>query len=106
MIVLGVKSQIFAQLPAANSLSIAGRKVFIQTDRIDRLPDFTGWSRTEVNQYGALLGLNIEVSGEGFVIDQSLEPEAEVGDGDTIHLTLERERSDFVQGEAAEQEDD
>ena len=93
VIVIGDRPQVYLQLPTANSMSAAGRKVFIQTDNIDNLPDFTGWSRTEVNQYRTLLDLDIEFIGEGFVVDQSLEPGTEVGAGDTIQITLEREAS-------------
>ena len=91
VVVIGNKSQIFAQLPGENVLSTVGRKVFIQTDIVDRLPDFTGWSRSEINQYRTLLGINIEFSGEGAAVDQSLEPGTEVGAGDTISVTLERD---------------
>ena len=90
-IVIGNKAQVFAQFPTANTLSTQGRKVFIQTDIVDELPDFTGWNRTEVNQYRTLLGLEVVFSGEGSVTEQSLEPGTEVGAGDTIYITLDRD---------------
>lgn len=90
-VVVGSRSQVFTQSPAANTLSVPGRKVFILTDDVDELPDFTGWSRTEVSQYQMLLDLEVEFSGEGSVSNQSIEPGTKVGAGDKITITLERD---------------
>ena len=90
VVVIGDRDLVFAQLPLGNSQSMVGRKLFLQTAETDELPDFTGWTRAEVNKYLTLLGLRVEFSGEGFVTEQSLRPGTEVSRGANIRLTLER----------------
>ena len=89
-ILIGSRDQVFNQLPAGGSKNIVGGKVFIQTDMEDRLPDFTGWTRAEVNRYASLLGIRVNFSGEGLVQEQSIEAGTLIRDGDTIRISLSR----------------
>jgi len=89
-VVIGERDQVFAQLPEAGTLTVAGSKVFLQTERTAPLPDFTGWTRAEVNQYRLLTGLNLVVEGHGFVVAQSMDAGSLATAGQTLILTLSR----------------
>ncbi|MCL1990300.1 MAG: penicillin-binding transpeptidase domain-containing protein [Defluviitaleaceae bacterium] len=88
-IVIGDGRDVFNQLPVANTPTLLGSKVFIQTDTVDRLPDFTGWSRTEMTQYGRLLSLDITITGQGLAVWQNLRPYRVVRQGDALTILLE-----------------
>ena len=89
-IVIGNGDRVFKQSPPGSSNVLIGEKVFIQTDVEDRLPDFTGWSRAQINQYQLLLGIDIEFDGTGLAVRQSLRPRTAVRSGDTIRIVLEQ----------------
>lgn len=101
-VVIGERDQVFAQLPEAGTLTVAGSKVFLQTELTASLPDFTGWTRAEVNQYRLLTGLNIVVEGSGFVLEQSIAEGEQVRQGQTLILTMNR----GVQSEAPDDEEE
>ncbi len=72
-VLIGEGDRIFAQSPKATSSVTKGSKVFIQTSSAYQLPDLTGWTKDEVVQFATLTGLEVEYSGEGYVLEQSLE---------------------------------
>lgn len=88
-IVIGDGLEVFNQYPSATSLVRVGDKVFIQTSVYDQLPDFTGWSRAEIFQYGRVMNLDITINGRGFGARQSIRPGRLVKAEDALTVTLE-----------------
>ena len=89
-VVIGNGERVFRQSPFPESYALVDGKVFIQTEMEDRLPDFTGWNRSEVNQYEFLMEISIEFQGDGGIaVDQSIAPGERVRPGATLVITLE-----------------
>lgn len=105
-VIIGDRDQIFAQLPEAGTLTVADSKVFLQTERNSALPDFTGWPRSEVNQFRILTGIDIALNGNGFVVDQSVEEGEKLEAGQTLYLTLNRGAHDLPSPDEDNQESD
>jgi len=89
-VVIGSGDRVFRQSPLPGAYILADGRIFIQTEMRDRLPDFTGWNRSEVTQYEFLMEINIEFRGDGGIVtDQSVAPNRRVQPGDTVIITLE-----------------
>ncbi|MCL2559651.1 MAG: penicillin-binding protein [Turicibacter sp.] len=88
-IIIGGNERVFGQSPAADVAIIIGDKVFLRTDVVDQLPDFTGWNRAQIATYGELLELNIEFVGHGVATNQSIRAGRTVQAGSHITITLE-----------------
>ena len=86
---IGDGTTVFNQLPLTNTTVQLGDKVFVQTGTTAELPDFTGWTRTQINQFGQLLDLDIRVNGVGVAVHQSLRAGRRVQAGDVIIVNLE-----------------
>ncbi|MCL1949294.1 MAG: penicillin-binding transpeptidase domain-containing protein [Turicibacter sp.] len=106
-VIIGQRSQVFAQLPSSGTLAVAGTKVFLQTEAAGPLPDFTGWTRSEVNQFGLLTGQEFILEGDGLVVSQSEVPGTLPTEFDAITLVLSRREAqpeEDSHGEAFEDE--
>ena len=90
-VLIGEGDRIFAQSPKATSSVTKGSKVFIQTSSAYQLPDLTGWTKDEVVQFATLTGLEVEYSGEGYVLEQSLESGQVLTGPIKIKLTLTKD---------------
>jgi len=88
-VVIGSGPDVFRQSPMSDTFIVAGDRVFIQTCTEDYLPDFTGWTRTQIFRYANLLGLQIEISGQGQGARQTMRAGRRVRQGDSLSVTLE-----------------
>lgn len=88
-VVIGNGDVVFEQSPASGTLIVVGDRVFIKTDIEDNLPNFTGWTRAQIHQYGRLLGLDMTINGQGFGARQTIRAGRLVRQGDSLSVTLE-----------------
>jgi len=88
-VVIGNGPDVFGQSPLPDTLIVEGDRIFIQTCVEDYLQDFTGWTRTQIFRYANLLGLQIEVSGQGQGARQTTRAGRLVRQGDSLSVTLE-----------------
>lgn len=88
-IVIGQSGKITEQFPQAGTAVVEGTKVYLKTSGTITLPSFEGWSLQNVLAYQALSGLTLEVSGEGFVVTQSISAGTDVQAEMPIVLKLE-----------------
>lgn len=88
--VIGNGTTVTDQHPSALSRVTKGDRVFIKTDGSDiTLPNMTGWSKKEVQSYGSIAGLTLNIQGtSGQVVAQSVAENTIVHSGDTIEITL------------------
>jgi penicillin-binding protein 2B len=80
---------VFDQMPPVETVTLLGDKIFIQTGTTAELPDFTGWTRTQISQFGQLLGLDIRINGTGTGASQTMRAGRRVRAGDTLTVTLD-----------------
>ncbi|MDE5978128.1 MAG: penicillin-binding protein [Turicibacter sp.] len=90
-IIIGDGAQIFNQAPKASTSVSVGSKVFMQTSKTYSLPNFVGWTKDEVLQFAMLTGLVVEFIGDGYVIDQTIEPGQLLTQPIGITLTLTKD---------------
>lgn len=89
-IVLGSGKYVTNQYPDKNSKVVSGSKVFIVSNKSDyKIPDFTGWSLSEVKNYAKLSGIKVSSNGYGYVTSQSVLSGSELKYGETINIVLE-----------------
>lgn len=87
--VIGNGATVFNQSPHGETLLIVDDKVFVQTEIAAALPSFRGWTRTQINQYARLMGLEIEIVGQGVGRRQTIRAGRLVEAGATLTVTLE-----------------
>ena len=89
-VILGSGTYVTNQYPDKNTKVVNGSKAFIVTNKSDyKLPDFKGWSLSEVKNYAKLSGIKITHSGYGYVKSQSIAPGKEVKYNENINIVLE-----------------
>ena len=88
-VVIGNRDVVFEQSPTSGTMVVVGERVFIKTDIEDNLPNFTGWTRAQIHQYGRLLGLDIAINGHGLGARQTIRAGRLVRQGDSLSVTLE-----------------
>ena len=88
--VLGDGTSVIQQYPTSNSsLSVDGEVYLITSDHLEApLPDFTGKTLREVMEFCTLLGVKVNVIGEGFVVRQSIPPGTIITKGEKLTITL------------------
>ena len=92
VIILGNGKYIINQYPLKNKTLLSGEKLFLLTnDKEIKMKNLKGWSLSEVKTYCNLIGLNLEYSGYGYVINQSIE-ENTILDINNMTLTIELDR--------------
>lgn len=73
IIVIGNGKYVINQYPLKNSIVLENGKLFLITNGIEiKIPNMTGWSLSDVKNYCNLIGLNLEYSGYGYVVSQSI----------------------------------
>ena len=66
------------------------QKVFVLTDGDTlTMPDMTGWTQKDINNYIILTGYNIKMNGSGVVISQSITPGQKIDQTMLIDVILE-----------------
>ena len=92
VIILGNGKYIINQYPLKNKTLLSGEKLFLLTNNKEiKMEILKGWSLSEVKTYCNLIGLNLEYSGYGYVINQSIE-ENTILDINNMTLTIELDR--------------
>ncbi|WP_066368328.1 penicillin-binding protein [Neobacillus fumarioli] len=87
-VVLGKGNQVVSQLPKPGTTSLDGEKVILQTDGNLTAPDMTGWSLRDVMKIVDMAGLKLNVNGKGYVASQSIKPNTQLHNGDTLTVDL------------------
>lgn len=88
-IILGSGTKIINQYPKKGNAVIAGDKVILLTnDRTIYMPNIVGWSRSDVIALCDLLNVEYEITGNGFVTNQSIKKGTLVTD-QKLSVTLE-----------------
>lgn len=87
--VVGNGDTIVQQLPLADEPIIAGQRVILLTNGAMTMPDMTGWSGNDVLKVSEITGIEFNLDGEGYVVQQSLAPNANMQGEAEINITLE-----------------
>lgn len=92
IITIGNGKYIINQYPLKNKTLLSGEKLFLLTNNKEiKMENLKGWSLSEVKTYCNLIGLNLEYSGYGYVINQSIE-ENTILDINNMTLTIKLDR--------------
>ncbi|MDZ5781728.1 penicillin-binding protein [Marinococcus luteus] len=73
-VIIGSGKQVESQVPTNTERLIVGEKVIFLTNGQKSIPDVSGWSLREIQRLEALLEIDIDTSGSGYVSSQSVEP--------------------------------
>lgn len=72
-VVIGQGNTVISQVPSSKQQVISNERILLLTNGESiTVPDFTGWSRKEMTNFWAITGIQVEISGSGFVKDQSI----------------------------------
>lgn len=87
--VIGDGKNIVNQTPAVNEEVSVTQPIFLMSDDSNpTMPDFTGLNASASQALASLLGMNVELEGEGLVVGQSIAVGEEVNNNKTIVLQL------------------
>lgn len=90
-VVIGEGDKVAAQSTQANSYVLPGETILLLTTGESRMmPDTTGWSKANLLKLANLLGMEVTFSGEGYSVEQSIEPQSQIK-GKNLHFKLEKE---------------
>ncbi|MER2173972.1 MAG: penicillin-binding transpeptidase domain-containing protein [Carnobacterium sp.] len=87
--VVGNGDTIVQQLPLPADTTIENQRVVLMTNGAMTMPDMMGWSKNDVLKVSEITGLEFIFEGEGYVVSQSLEPNANMQSTDKINIKLE-----------------
>ena len=88
-VVIGSGDKIINQYPKKGEKVLSYDKVFLITNKDQgKMPDLTGYSRSEVIYLMKILGFKYELEGYGYVVEQSIAPGEDVKDN-VIKIKLE-----------------
>lgn len=86
---IGDGEKVVEQYPSAEAKLPPKSHVLVKAEGLVTLPDFTGWSKKMMLSYKALSNLDIRMSGEGYVVAQSISSGAVVPPDEPIMIQLE-----------------
>lgn len=87
--VIGDGEKIVSQTPAVNEEVSVTQPIFLMTDDTNpTMPDFTGLNASASQALTSLLGIEVELEGEGVVVGQSIAVGEQVNNDKTIVLQL------------------
>ena len=86
--VIGEGGKIISQYPQKGTKLAEGSVVLLQTEGPTILPDFTGWSKKMVLSFKLLSGLDLRISGDGYVTEQSLSQGTLIGPDEPVVIQL------------------
>lgn len=87
--VVGNGDTIVQQLPLSAETTIENQRVVLMTNGAMTMPDMMGWSKNDVLKVSEITGLEFIFEGEGYVVSQNLEPNANMQSTDKITIKLE-----------------
>ena len=101
-IIIGNGGTITEQYPKAGIELTKNSVVFLKTEGNVTLPDLTGMSMRNLLVYKAMSGLNMQVTGEGYVTSQSVVPQTVVGADEVILIELKTPQQQYGKQETTE----
>lgn len=87
-IVIGDGEEITDHYPKNDTL-LPYDTFFVKTDGAQLMPDLTGLSKREALLFGEFMGIEVSVSGEGYVNEQSVSPGTEIAEDTSVEFTLQ-----------------
>jgi penicillin-binding protein 2B len=89
VIVLGNGKKIIKQYPETNSNLIKGDKIFLLTNGDNfTMPDLTNYGKIEVKTVSSMLNIGLEITGNGYVINQSIKKDEEIKEDMILEVEL------------------
>ncbi len=88
-VLIGNGKKVEAQYPEKGSKLSKGSVVLLKTEGETTLPDFTGWSKKTVLSFKMISGLDIRITGNGYVTGQSLSKGTAIGPDEPIVINLQ-----------------
>ncbi|MDR3241377.1 MAG: penicillin-binding protein [Lactobacillaceae bacterium] len=80
-IVLGSGKTVKAQYPEGGEAALINQRVLLNTGKNLKVPDMHGWAKSDVLAWGSMAKIKINLSGSGFLTEQSVVPETALSDG-------------------------
>ncbi|MGM9921024.1 MAG: penicillin-binding protein [Bhargavaea sp.] len=103
----GDGGKVVAQFPAEGTPVLPESVVLLQTEGEAIIPDFTGWPKRTILAYASMTGIQIEMSGEGYAVSQSVSPGSEGDTSAPVVIQLETpEEGAAVSGQGEDQEEE
>lgn len=87
--VVGNGDTIVQQLPLTDEVIIDEQRVILMTNGAMTMPDMTGWSKNDALKVSEITGIEFTFDGDGYVTQQSLEPNALLAEESLIEIKLE-----------------
>ena len=79
IVIIGTGDKIINQYPSPKTELVTSEKIYLVTnDNNILIPDMTNWSKREVEIYAKLSKIKYEIEGNGFVYEQSIEPNTKI----------------------------
>ncbi|UQD51613.1 penicillin-binding protein [Bacillus methanolicus] len=89
IVLTGKGKTIEAQLPSGNTTILEGEKIILKTEGDVTVPDMTGWSRRDVMKFAKIGGLQLNITGSGYVVNQKPNPGVFLKKGEYLIVHLE-----------------
>lgn len=84
-IVIGDGDKIIMQYPNKGTTVLTNDKVFLLTNsKIIKVPDMSGWARSDVIKYCQLANIKCTMNGYGYVYEQSIEKDTIINDEELV----------------------
>lgn len=87
-VVIGKGNTVVKQNPSAEAPKDLSRRVMLLTDGRMTMPDLTGWSREEVEDFASLTNIKVSFNGEGNVTAQSIKANDEFDEHAQLDVNL------------------
>lgn len=98
-IIIGEGGKITDQYPKENTVITKGSVIFLKTEGNITLPSMKNWSLRNVLTYKSMSGLPIEVSGQGYVVSQSVSAGTIITDSSPIVVKLKTPEEKYKQNQ-------
>ena len=89
VVMLGEGATVIAQAPIADTSLIQGEKIILMTDGAVKMPNLEGWSLRDVMKVVNLVGLDLNVTGNGYVKAQNIAEGTEITEGEYLVIDLQ-----------------
>jgi penicillin-binding protein 2B len=88
-VIVGKGTKVENQLPQSGTTVLEGEKVILRTDGDPVAPDMTGWSLRDVMKLAKITDLQLDTSGSGYVVSQTIPPGTTLHQGDEVKVTFQ-----------------
>ncbi|MGB6178219.1 penicillin-binding protein [Carnobacterium sp.] len=86
--IIGNGDTVVQQLPLPQETIIKNQRIIVMTNGAMTMPDMSGWSKNDVLKVSEITGIKFTFKGEGYVVEQSLMPQSNMQNEETITVTL------------------